>query len=174
MRYYNCRDITLISVYSLNSHKLPGCFSVYILGTRLPCECNRYTGTASLVPRPSIPPVLCILQVMKNRRRRRPGNEARYSSSNNTFHTTGTISDYTHVVSFPDPPNPSTNGFQYRAQGKRVWWLVMQTDTSWPHSKFSNVCVNSAIFEVLLSSITLCSRSNLTISQYTVLDVSIC
>ena len=36
-----------------------------------------------------------------------------------------------YIVSFPDPTNPSTDRFQYRVWGRRIWWLLSSFMLEW-------------------------------------------
>ena len=90
------------------------------------------------------------------------------------------------LVSFPDPTNSSVDHFQYHAQGgwSGVFFHIQCLDGMFNydishankqrHLDLTQGLVLSAVFEVLLSSSILHSSSNLTVSQQTVLDVTIC
>ena len=163
MRCYNSHDIT--SVYSLNWRKLLGCFSIYILGTglpcegtglpckgtglpcegtRLPCEGNRFTGTVAVTILSS-PRVQCHVILMLSPSQTQP-TTAQITSS--IVHGEVGSGDTCHVLCLDG-----------------MWNYGISRENNRPHSKFSAVRVDSAVFEVLLSSSILRSSTNLTVSQ---------
>ena len=89
MKYCNCHDVT--SVYSLNSWKLPGCFS-YSLGTRLTLHSLLSTGsfTVKLPPHCSCPPPTHISTI--------PHSPHPHPSTHAHLHTQQTFTHHTQLI----------------------------------------------------------------------------